>query len=85
MCSCPACRVWSYNPAHFGDTVLHPFPTVFEGSNAQSQTGLDGDITTGHLTLSQTKKSALGMELLENTAGKSLYCYSQQSDGVNEG
>lgn len=72
MCSCLACCIWSYNPAHFGATAFPPFPIVFPSSKAQSQTGLDEDVTTGNLTLPKLRDQLSAPELLEETEGMGL-------------
>lgn len=64
-----------------GDTALsllsYPFPIVYAGSNAQSQTDLEEEVTTGNLTLPKPKELLSAWELEEKTQSKSLYCCSQ--------
>lgn len=61
------------SPCPFWRHCFPPFPAVFAGSNAWSQTGLDRDVTTGNLTLPKLRDMFSAPELLENTEGGWLY------------
>lgn len=58
---------------------------VYVGSNAQTQTDMEEEVTTGNLTLPKPKELLSAWELLEKTEGNWLHRCSQLLGWVAEG